>query len=205
MSTVAEISHQMDIEFNQGILSDTPQVIETCYNAIKVSDIEALEKLDDEGKLPGLFDYYLEGCSCGCAIRYNISNAIRDSKKISPEVMAFLLEKVIPVKYHGIIMLQILNECCLSVADTTAWACEVVRVFKPENVLVTPGIIESIVKTFPIGDKTIDGDVYDVTNACRLLEILEEMFPNEDLYSKLDDDSKKIVARVDGKYVDIRK
>lgn len=60
---------------------------------------------------------------------------------------------------------------------------------------------------FPVYNKTFvgDGAKYDITECCVLLDILEKMFPDVDLYEKLSAEKKRIVARVEGRYVDIRK
>jgi hypothetical protein len=199
---------------NNSLESKTPDVVYYWYTAILERDTEKLKELAISHPIPELFEY----ASTNIFSIYEAIVSVLGKTMISREVLEFLLEKVVPFEYRGSVMIDIFYHVSIFKPCTEiGYLCNILDLFKPEEILVVPDALDYIMSIFPIYNKdyimsifplynkNFDGDKYDITECCVLLDILEKMFPGVDLYEKLSGEKKKIVARVEGKYVDIRK
>lgn len=194
--------------------SKTPDVVYYWYTAILERDIEKLKDLAISHPIPELFEY----ASTNIFSIYEAIVSVKGKIMISREVLEFLLQKVVPFEYRGSIMIDIFyNISIFKPCTEIDYLCKILDLFKPEEILVVPDALDYlmsifpiynkdyIMSMFPVYNKNFDGAKYDITECCVLLDILEKMFPDDNLYEKLSGEKKKIVARVEGRYVDIRK
>ena len=199
---------------NNSLESKTPDVVYYWYTAILERDIDKLKELAISHPIPELFEY----ANTNIFSIYEAIVSVQGKTMISREILEFLLEKAVPFEYRGSVMIDIFyNVSIFKPFTEIGYLCNILDLFKPEEILVVPDALDYIMSIFPIYNKdyimsifplynkTFDGAKYDVTECCVLLDILEKMFPDVNLYEKLSGEKKKIVARVEGKYVDIRK
>ena len=201
---------------NNSLESKTPDVVYYWYTAILERDIDKLKDLAISHPIPEVFEY----ASTNIFSIYEATVSVIGKTMISREVLEFLLEKVVPFEYRGSIMIDIFYHVSIFKPCTEiGYLGNILDLFKPEEILVVPDALDYIMSIFPIYNKDYimsmfpvynkkfvgDGAEYNITECCVLLDILEKMFPGVDLYEKLSAEKKRIVARVEGRYVDIRK
>jgi hypothetical protein len=163
--------------------SQTPRLVDEWYNSIREGDIPKLKTLVTDFPIPEFFEYSLSISKCGCDVRNSIYSAIKGSK-ITYELLEFLLEKVIPVKYRGAVAIDILYGTLIDY-KSVGKILPLVTLFKSEDILAIPESLDYIMSIFPM---------YDLKVSRELLDILEGMFPDYKLYNKLCPSAQKHLA-----------
>jgi hypothetical protein len=168
---------------NTGPISKTPILIENWYKYICHSDLPKLKTLAADFPIPGFFEYSLTSCKCGCGVRHSIYSAIKCSK-VTRELLEFLVEKAIPVEYRGTVAIDILYGTVLDYKNVKQ-VLPLITLFKPQDILSIPESLDYIMSIFPM---------YDLKVSRELLDILEGMFPDSNLYNKLCPSAQKHLA-----------
>ena len=168
---------------NAGPISQTPELIEKWYRSICHGDLPKLKTLAADFPIPGFFEYALNTCRCGCGVRHSIYDAIKISK-VTRDLLEFLLEQVIPIEYRGTVAIDIIYGTVLDYKSVSK-IFPLITLFKPQDILSIPEALDYIMYIFPMYDLKVSRD---------LLNILEGMFPDDNLYNKLCPSAQKHLA-----------
>jgi hypothetical protein len=166
-----------------GPSSQRPILVDEWYNSIREGDIPKLKTLVADFTIPEFFEYSLSTSKCGCGVRNSIYSAIKCSQ-VTRELLEFLLEKVIPVEYRGVVAIHIFYGTVLDYKSVSK-ILPLVTLFKSEDILSIPESLDYIMCNFPMYDLKVSRD---------LLDILEGMFPDHKLYNKLCPSAQKHLA-----------
>jgi hypothetical protein len=171
-----------NLEF-AGPASQTPTLVDDWYHSIRKGELSRLKTLAADFAIPEFFEYSLSKCRCGCDVHNSIYSAIKCST-VTSELLEFLLEKAIPKEYRGIVAIDIIYGTVLDYKNVSK-IFPLITLFEPEDILSIPQSLDYIMSIFPM---------YDLKVSRELLDILESMFPDSNVYKRLCPSAQKHLA-----------